>query len=110
VDSTPPPTTRLRPSRHRRSPPSPWIFVVGFVTDALVPPTSTACSTTCVRLQGNPGQQVLVVVVENGPLPDPRTPLQELVTNYKAKGLAIDLGHDRAAARGLGARRSARRA
>jgi broad specificity phosphatase PhoE/glycosyltransferase involved in cell wall biosynthesis len=67
-------------------------LVVGFVTDALVPPHVRGLLDDLMRLQAQPGIRLSkVVIVENGPLPNGERPLHELVTNYSAGGLPIEL-------------------
>lgn len=67
-------------------------LVVGFVTDALVPPHVRGLLADLMRLQAQPGIRLSkVVIVENGPLPDGARPLQELIGSYSAGGLPIDL-------------------
>lgn len=67
-------------------------LVVGFVTDALVPPHVHGLLDDLVRLQAQPGIRLSkVVIVENGPLPNGARPLHELVSSYSAGGLPIDL-------------------
>jgi broad specificity phosphatase PhoE len=67
-------------------------LVVGFVTDALVPPHVRGLLEDLMRLQAQPGIRLSkVVIVENGPLPDGARPLHELVSSYSAGGLPIDL-------------------
>ena len=67
-------------------------LVVGFVTDASVPPHVTGLLDDLLRLQSQPGINSLrVVIVENGPLPaGPRT-LHDLASTYSQLGLTIDL-------------------
>ena len=73
-------------------PAEPLNLVVGFVTDALVPPHVHGLLDDLVRLRSQPRIRLSkVVIVENGPLPNGARPLQELVTNYSAGGLPIDL-------------------
>lgn len=74
------------------APTEPLSFVVGFVTDSQVPGHVSGLMDDLLRLQAQPGcSSVLVVVVENGPLPEPDAQsLAGLVDCYKAKGLAIE--------------------
>lgn len=68
-------------------------FVVGFVTDANPRPHVDGLLSDLVRLKTRPDvSDVVVIVVENGPLPEDGTrPLHELVRRFQAEGLAIDL-------------------
>ncbi|GJQ28712.1 MAG: hypothetical protein HBSAPP03_05960 [Phycisphaerae bacterium] len=68
-------------------------FVVGFVTDANPRPHVDGLLSDLVRLKARPDvSDVVVIVVENGPLPEDGTrPLHELVRRFQAEGLAIDL-------------------
>jgi hypothetical protein len=76
----------------RRSPSETLDLVVGFVTDALVPPTSAACSTTSCGCRRSPGiRRLKVVIVENGPLPAGARPLHDLARTYSARGLPIEV-------------------
>lgn len=74
------------------APTEPLGFVVGFVTDSQVPGHVNGLLDDLLRLQAQPGcSSLLVVVVENGPLPEPTArSLPNLVDGYKAKGLAIE--------------------
>lgn len=67
-------------------------LVVGFVTDAVVPPHVRGLLNDLMRLQVQPGIRLSkVVIVENGPLPDGARPLHKLASSYSARGLPIDL-------------------
>ncbi len=74
------------------APTEPLGFVVGFVTDSQVPGHVNGLLDDLLRLQAQPGcSSLLVVVVENGPLPEPTArSLPNLLDGYKAKGLAIE--------------------
>ncbi len=67
-------------------------FVFGFVTDSHVPGHVNGLLDDLLRLQGQHGvSNVVVVIVENGPLPTPEDhTLPDLVDRYVSKGLAIE--------------------
>jgi broad specificity phosphatase PhoE/glycosyltransferase involved in cell wall biosynthesis len=66
--------------------------VVGFVTDALVPPHAQGLLDDLLHLRLQPGIRSLrVVIVENGPLPAETRPLHDLARTYPNLGLPIDV-------------------
>jgi broad specificity phosphatase PhoE len=82
----------LEPTAPLTEPTETLDLVVGFVTDALVPPHVRGLLDDLMRLQAQPGIRLSkVVIVENGPLPDGARPLHELASSYSAGGLPIDL-------------------
>ena len=68
-------------------------FVIGFVTDADLKPHVDGLLADALELQARSDVDgVLVVVVENGPLPgDGARPLHDLVERHRARGLDIEL-------------------
>jgi broad specificity phosphatase PhoE/SAM-dependent methyltransferase len=67
-------------------------LVIGFVTDAVVPPHVSGLLDDLLRLREQPGIRSLkVVVVENGPLPAGTRPLHDLARTYSARGLRVEV-------------------